>query len=430
MYPGELEDSGKMSMLETVLKNPWVRALGALLVLLVVAGGVYLLVPVLTSLFFSFLVAYILTPVVDFGTRLRIPRMVTISILLIALVAGAVILPVFLLANIVEEAGVLVQQAGEGISEERFDRLLDKLPLHDLVLYLGWAPEGEADFNERAVLLERLGAIIEENALNLLREYGQNIADVGREAGRSAAQILTSLGRWLVTGISFLVNLSLFGFVAIYLLRDYDTFMNGLRDLVPPRHRPRVDGFMHKIDLQLRSLLRGQLTVCLALAVLYGIGLHLAGTPFALPIALFGGAASIIPYIGPFLTLTPAVLFTVLFHGLGGNLVWVFAVFVAVQIIESYFLTPRVLGSHIGLNPVWVVVALMVFSTAFGFLGMVIAVPTAAVLKVVAAESYAYYRQSRFYREPLPAFPPGPSDGNSPSSSNPTSSSGASGMNA
>ena len=271
---------------------------------------------------------------------------------------------------------------------------LDKLPLHDLVVYLGWAPSGTAEFNERAVILERVGTIIEENALNFLREYGQRIADMGREAGRSAAQILSSLGRWSLATISFLVNISLFGFVSIYLLRDYDALINGLRELVPPRHRPGIDAFMQKIDLQLRSLLRGQITVCFALAILYGIGLHWAGCPFAVPIALFGGAASIIPYAGPFLTLTPAVVFTVLFHGLGANLFWIFVVFVAVQIIESYFLTPRIIGSHIGLNHSWVVVALMVFSSAFGFLGMVIAVPTAAVLKVVAAESYAYYRQS------------------------------------
>lgn len=417
-------------MLETVLKNPWVRAVGALLVLLLLAGGVYLLLPILTSLFFSFLVAYVLTPVVNFGARLRIPRMVTISVLLVALVAGAVILPVYLIANIVEEAGTLVQHAGEGITQERLDRLLDKLPLHDLVVYLGWAPAGTAEFNERAVILERLGTIIEENALNFLREYGQRIADMGREAGRSAAQILSSLGRWSLATLSFLVNISLFGFVSIYLLRDYDNLINGLRELVPPRHRQGIDAFMQKIDLQLRSLLRGQITVCFALAILYGIGLQWAGSPFAIPIALFGGAASIIPYAGPFLTLTPAVVFTVLFHGLGANLFWIFVVFVAVQIIESYFLTPRIIGSHIGLNPVWVVVALMVFSSAFGFLGMVIAVPTAAVLKVVAAEGYAYYRKSRFYREPAPALPPGSSDGSSSSSSNSSSGSGASGINA
>ncbi|NLV46800.1 MAG: AI-2E family transporter [Candidatus Hydrogenedentes bacterium] len=416
-------------MLDTVLKNPWVRAAGVLLVLLAAGSVVYLLLPILTSLFFSFLVAYVLKPVVDFGARFRIPRMATICVLLALLLCIVVFFPLYLVTNIVEEAHMLVTRAGEGISEEGLDQFLDRLPLRDLVHYLGWAPEHEADFNERAVIIEHLGRIIEENALRILRDYGQNLTSLGRDAGRSAAQILASLGRWSQSAVSFLVNLSLFGFVAIYLLRDYEKLMAGLHELVPLRHRPRIDRVMNKIDTQLHSFLRGQVTVCAALAVLYGIGLHFASSPFAIPIALFGGAASIVPYIGPFMTLLPAALMTLLFHGIGGNLFWVFAVFIAVQIIESYFLTPRVLGSHIGLNPVWVVVALMVFGSAFGFLGMVIAVPTAAVLKVLAEEAGAYYRRSAFYLEPAPASASGnPGSDSASESSDSSSSSGTSGI--
>lgn len=388
-------------MLEPVLRNPWVRATGALLLLLFIIGIIYLLLPILTALLFSFLVAYIFAPVVDFGEKLRIPRMALILVLLTLLLVAALALPLYLVNNVVQEAERLVSRAREGLTEERIDRLLDELPLREMVIYLGWASEDE-DFNERAVIIEQLGGIIRENALLFIRNYGMRIADMGKEAGRSAAQVLASLGAWALSVIGFLINLSLFVFVAVYLLRDYDAFIEGVNDLVPPRYQPRLKEFMHKINLQLRSLLRGQLTVCTSLAVMYGIGLHYAGAPFAIFIAIFGGAASIVPYIGPILTITPAALLTLLFYGVGANLLWVFITFVVVQVIETYFLTPRVLGSRIGLNPVWVIVAFMVFSTAFGALGVILAVPIAAVLKVVIVESLSYYRQSKFYSSPAP----------------------------
>ncbi len=417
-------------MLDIVLKNPWVRAVGALLVLLVVIGLVYLLLPILSALFISFLVAYILSPVVDWCQGRHIPRMVTICVLLSALLIGAIVLPFYLAVNVLQESDRLILHASEAITDERLDMLLGYLPLRELVVYMDWVPEGTKEFNEQAVFLEHVVENIREQIRHLLGNYGEQIAETGKEATHSLAQILTSIGNWTLSTLSFFVNLSLFAFVAAYLLRDYDALISGIRDLVPPRYRPRVDDIMHKIDLQMRSFLRGQITICTALAVLYGIGLHWAGTPFAVPIAVLGGAASIVPYVGPFLTLTPAVVMTVLSYGLGINLIYVLLVFMIVQVIESYFLTPRVLGSHIGLNPVWVIVALMVFSTAFGFIGVVIAVPTAAVLKVLVLEGHTRYRCSRFYTESVPVSSSAGGNCDSSSSSGPSSPSGTSGINA
>jgi predicted PurR-regulated permease PerM len=337
--------------------------------------------------------------------------MVTIAVLLLILLVVVIILPVYLVANVIQEAEGLMIRVREGITEARLDELLDETLLHDMVVYLDWAPKGQEEFNERAIIIEHVGAAIQENALQFLRDYGLHVADISRQAGESAAQFIKLLSTWLLASVSFLVNLSLFSFVTVYLLRDYDALKNGLRELVPPRHRPYLNDVMHKIDLQLRSLLRGQVAVCASLAVLYALGLHWADVPFAFPIALFGGAASIVPYIGPMAILSPAVFLTILFYGIGGNLFWVFAVFAVVQVIESYFLTPRVLGSRLGLNPVWIIVAFMVFSTAFGFIGLLVAVPLTAVLKVVLAEAWTYYRKSRFYSEPLLSSTPGNSDG-------------------
>ena len=256
-------------MLDPVLRNPWVRALGALMVFLVVVGILYLLLPILVSLMLSFLVAYILMPLVHYGEKIRIPRMVTIIVLLSIIVITAISMPLYLAANVIQETDSFITRAQEGFTEERLDTLIKMLPLRDLVIYLEWAPRGQQDFNEYAIIIEKIGLTIEENALELIQNYGMQVANIGSQAGVSAAQFVKSIGAWAIRGITFMVNLGLFLFITAYLLRDYDAFMSHVHEIVPPRYRTTIDEFAHKIDHQLQALLRGQITVCFCLAVMY-----------------------------------------------------------------------------------------------------------------------------------------------------------------
>jgi len=153
----------------------------------------------------------------------------------------------------------------------------------------------------------------------------------------------------------------------------------------------------------LKSFLRGQLTVCAVLMGLYGVGLSLCGVPFALLIAIMGGAANIVPYAGPAITLVPALSLTLLTYGIDGHLLGLGVVFVCIQMCEGYLLTPRIVGSQVGLNPAWVIVAILVFSTVLGFFGLLLAVPIAAVSKVLILEAVEYYKESPAFRgEGLP----------------------------
>ncbi|MCK5861800.1 MAG: AI-2E family transporter [Candidatus Hydrogenedentes bacterium] len=384
-------------MLNTVTHNPWVRSLGALLVVFVVAGVLYLLLPILISLMLSLLVAYILMPVVHHAEKLHIPRMVTILVLLSFVLILVVSLPVYMAANIITETDRFIIRAQEGFTEERLDAVIDKLPLRELVIFLEWVPRNTKDFNEYTVIIEKIGFAVEQNALQLIQDYGMRVADMGKLAGLSAAQFVKSISLWAIHILTVLINLGLFLFITVYLLRDYDAFMDNIHEIVPPRYRKKIEYLANKIDDQLQALLRGQITVCFFLAVMYAIGLSLVGTPFAIPIAIFGGIISLVPYIGPMVTIVPAALFTLLYYGFTSNLFWLFVVFAVIQGIEGYILTPRVVGGQIGLNPVWVIVAFLVFSSAFGMLGAVLAMPIAAVLKVVVLEGTDAYRNSTFF---------------------------------
>src|SRR5690606_13684673 len=145
------------------------------------------------------------------------------------------------------------------------------------------------------------------------------------------------------------------------------------RDLVPPRYRPKTVEIVEKIDHQLRSFIRGQVTVCLSLGLMYAIGLTICDVPFALLIALFGTVASLVPYLGVAVTLIPALLMAYLGHGFDWHFVGVLITFAVAQGLEGNVLTPNIVGDKVGLHPVWVILAILVFGSALGFLGILIA---------------------------------------------------------
>ena len=392
------ELAGDLCMPNIVLANPWVRFIGGVVLLALAAFVAWLLVPVLTPVLFAFIFAYCFHPVVVFLENRGISRGVTILVLVLVVAVLVLSIPLLAVPSVIHEADRLLDAARSGIGHGWLDGLLDRLPLHNLVVDLGWAPEGKDDFNARAVIAERLGQLVKNNALNIVRGYGDRIAGFGREAGLSAAHLLGSVVNIGLSVLGWLVSLSLFLFVAVEMLKHYEKMVDTTAGLIPLRFSAPVSDIMGKVDVQLKSFLRGQLTVCAILMGLYGVGLSLCGVPFALPIALLGGAATIVPYAGPTIALIPSMILTILTHGIDGHLLALFAVLVCIQTCESYFLTPRIVGSNVGLNPAWVIVAILVFSSVLGFFGLLLAVPIAAVSKVLILEAVAYYKDSPVFR--------------------------------
>ena len=170
------------------------------------------------------------------------------------------------------------------------------------------------------------------------------------------------------------------------------------RALVPPPWRPAVGRFLAEADAVLGQYLRGQLLVMGALAVFYAVALALVGLKLAVPIGVFTGLAVFVPYLGFGLGLVLALLAALLqFQSLLGVLL-VAAVYGAGQVIESFFLTPRLVGERIGLHPIGVIFALMAFGHLFGFVGVLIALPASAVLLVAVRRVQGLYVSSPLYR--------------------------------
>jgi predicted PurR-regulated permease PerM len=185
--------------------------------------------------------------------------------------------------------------------------------------------------------------------------------------------------------------------VLFYLLTDWPELVARSRTLIPPRWVRPIDEVLDETDTLLGQYLRGQLLVMLSLAVWFSIGLLVAGFELWLPIGVLSGLLIFIPYIGFATGFVFALVAGMLQLGPLAGAVWVASIYGVAQVVESTWLTPRLVGERIGLHPVAVIFALLAFGSLFGFVGVLLALPLAAVTAVGLRRLLAAWRASEFY---------------------------------
>lgn len=347
--------------------------LAAWLGVAVVVGLVFwMLAPVLAPFVIAAVMAYVLHPLVlrlETATRGRLPR--TLAVVLVESMALVALLGIFLLLVpiLVKEWPLLQQQ---------LPLLLDKL--------------GEA-VNP---LMTHLGLSVSLD-LGDLKNQLVSYLSANREDWWAPVMSSLKLGGSValaVAGYAVLVPVALF-----FMLHDWSRLVQLVVELVPPAWRERYDSFMQDCDQVLGEYLRGQLLVMLALAVFYAAGLSLLGLDLALPIGVFTGLAVFVPYLGFGLGLVLALLAALLQFASAQALVMVAVVYGLGQLIESFVLTPRLVGERIGLHPLAVILALMAFGQVLGFVGVLVALPASAVLLVGLRRLRQHYLQSDLYQK-------------------------------
>lgn len=238
----------------------------------------------------------------------------------------------------------------------------------------------------------------------LRKVLGENLASdasLGDLVKQSAGWLTTFLrslwsgGQALVSVLSLIVVTPV---VAFYLLYDWDRLIATVDGWVPVRQRDTVRQLAHEIDAAIASFVRGQTGVCLILGSFYAVGLTLTGLNFGLLIGLVSGLMTFVPYIGSMTGLVVASGIAV--AQFWPEWTWILAVvgvFFVGQFLEGYILAPKMVGESVGLHPVWLMFALFAFSYLFGFLGLLLAVPLAAAIGVVARFAMRRYLESPFY---------------------------------
>ncbi|MEX5563323.1 AI-2E family transporter [Pseudophaeobacter sp. 1A16562] len=227
----------------------------------------------------------------------------------------------------------------------------------------------------------------------------QTIASIAGTLQGKGIELFESLVGSAVSVVNLLVLFVIVPVVSVYLLLDWDRMIERIDALLPLDHAPVIRNLAGEIDDVLASFIRGMGTVCLILGVYYAVALMLVGLNFGLAVGFIAGLVTFIPYLGALVGGALAIgLALFQFWGEWWSIGLVAGIFALGQVIEGNYLTPKLVGGSVGLHPVWLLLALSVFGALFGFVGMLVAVPVAAALGVVARFLTGQYLHSRLYQ--------------------------------
>lgn len=303
----------------------------------------YLLAPMLTPFLLGTLLAYLSNPLVKLLERWHLSHLISVTVVFIVVFCAFGLL-VLMLIPIVESQVVA------------FIAVLPKI--------IDWVNTSLIPWVTEYVNMDTVKATITANA-------------------PKSTWVFTTVLKSGYTIIDWIVNIVLTPVVTFYLLRDWDHLTKLLRDSLPKSMRPTLIKFSEECDEVLSAFFRGQLLVMLSLCLIYGIGLTLVGLQVGLMIGIIGGLLSIVPYLGSIFVVIVASIAAVVQFGTWEPVIWVLVVYLIGQAIEGYVLTPYFVGNRIGLHPVAVIFAIMAGGTLFGFFGVLVALPVAAVIMVM-----------------------------------------------
>ncbi|MGE0714466.1 MAG: AI-2E family transporter [Alphaproteobacteria bacterium] len=342
----------------------WLAILAATIVCL------YLVREILLPFVVGLLVAYLLSPTVDRLARYGIPRWLGTTLVgsaFIVVVAVALVLAVPLL---VDQTINLVERAPEiaGAAKNRLLQVSDAI-------------------RERLAPEEAAGVE----------------AFIEKQLGNLATWLAGMAGDILGSGIALFNALSLLFItpvVGFYMLRDWHHIIATVQANLPETHTAEIDLLARRIDRRLSGFVRGQAVVCIVLGTIYAVSLTIAGLEFGAAIGMFSGLVSFIPYVGSISGLVLSTSVALFQYPDWASVAVIVAIFLIGQVVEGNVLTPLLVGDRVGLHPVWIIFALLAGGALFGFLGLLLAVPVAAVLGVLVRYMLERYRASELYSGP------------------------------
>ena len=328
----------------------------------------YLLAPVLTPFLLGALLAYLGDPIADRLEQKKLSR--TLSVVVVFAVMCVV--------------GLLLLLILIPLLQEQLTSLLSRLPLivpwlqGTALPWLSSTLNIETSNIDLAVLKQTLAA---------------NWQDLGNILGLLLGKV-TDSGQLIFAWLAYLVLVPV---VSFYLLRDWDVLVTSIQELIPRQYEPVITKLTRECDSVLAEFLRGQLMLMLALGVIYSIGLWLVGLEFALLVGMMAGLVSFVPYLGAIVGIVVAgVLAFMQFHDII-HLLYIGVVFGIGQTIEGMLLSPILVGDRIGLHPVAVIFAVMAGGQLFGFFGVLLALPAAAIFVVLLRHAKQKYVESSLY---------------------------------
>lgn len=345
---------------------------GWLAILALGIGILYLAGSILIPFLIAFLLAYAFDPVVVFLERRRVHRSLAIWFVITII---ATILVLFLLVVI-------------PIIQEETTRALEQLPGYLEHLRTDLLPYLEKRFG---VHIPQTYEELSETVLPRLKEEAPNIF-------RPVTNILLSFFSNTAYLLAAIANLIVIPFAFYYFLKDFEALKATVWEYIPPRHRDEASRWLGELDRSLAGFIRGQLLVVLFLAILYGVGLTFIGVDLAFVLGIIGAFGEIVPYVGFVVGLSLSILISFLQFQDLLHPFYVVLLFGAIQSVQGLVIAPLVMGQQVGLHPLVVIAAVYIGGDLFGFVGILLAVPGAAVVVVLFKALAEHYRRSTLYR--------------------------------
>ena len=309
-------------------------------------------------------IAYFLDPVADRLEKLGLSRVAATGLITVAGIIAFVLLLLLVIPSLVNQAMDLFD-----VAPTLFENL-------------------------RGVLIERFPDIMDTES-----PLRQSLVSVGETIQSKGGELLNTLLSSAAGIINIVMLFVIVPVVTVYLLLDWDRMVARIDELLPRDHAPTIRKLAGDIDDTLASFIRGMGTVCIILGTYYAVALMIIGLQFGLVVGFVAGLVTFIPYLGALIGGALAIgLALFQFWGDWLSIGLVAGVFVLGQVIEGNVLTPKLVGSSVGLHPVWLILALSIFGTLFGFVGILVAVPVAAAIGVIARFATDQYTSSRLYR--------------------------------
>ncbi len=343
-----------------------------ILMWIAVTLGIYLffrLTSVFTPFLVAFGVAYLANPMVNRLEKWMGSRTVAVSAVFGVLLIGLTILLLIIIPVLINQLIAFI---------------------HDFPKYYGWIQSNIYPLLDRFFEID----YVRDNESAIREAFTKSLSSLSDLPAKVMSYITASTGAI----IRFLVSLFLVPMIIFYIMRDWPILAERFEAILPRKYAPKVLRFLNESDAMLSSFLRGQFSVMLILAFVYSVGLTIAGVKYGVVIGVIAGLVSFIPYLGASSGIALGLIVAWFQFGDFSHLIYVSIVFGIGQALESFLLTPVLIGDKLGMHPIAVIFALMAGGSLFGFFGILLALPACAVLMVALRDLYRRYQASQFYQ--------------------------------
>lgn len=338
------------------------------MVFLAIGGIVYALSARLAPFLISFIFAYLLQPAIDTNCRkFSLPRgIVTFGVFTLFL-SGFITIIVLIVPIIYRQISAFI----------------GKIPMY------------KTNFDSAISTWSTKFHDIDPDLANKISDSAQNVVNGTLSLFASFAN---HIWQYTVATINFFNIIALIPIILYYFLRDWPQIVKTVDSIFPMRSKSKVREIFNSINELLSAYIRGQLNICILLTIYYVTGLSIIGLDLALLLGIFSGFLIIIPFIGVLLSFLMVTISCYFSFGAGTELIYVFILFAIGYTVESYILTPKIIGDRIGLHPVWIIFSVFATANLFGFVGVLFAIPIAGIAKVCLSNIIDYYKSSSMYK--------------------------------